>query len=173
MLFVRSIICSIIWLVHRQSLVSCGAAQHNDVGQHERALLCLHRTGCTVHKLANPLCTAGLQSEAATINSFARNDASDVHRHGVRLRGAMGNKNQMGRETAGRLLGVPRCTLCAPQGCGSRRRWRGGRERKLSPRGARFVLRPQNKAAKSGSFSWSRKKRRRKNKSKSKSKFET
>jgi len=48
---------------------------------------------------------------------------------------------------------VARCKSVCAAGEGIRRRWRGGRDRKLSTRVARFVLRPQNKAAKSGVFS--------------------
>lgn len=114
----------------------------------------------------SPIHFAGLQSEAASIDSFKRNETGGgVHRHDVRWQ--TGSKNQTDRESAGRLLGA---NLCAPQGWGTYRRWHGSQILKLSTRGAKFVLRPQNKAAKSGLFSWSRKKRRQKGKNKNKSK---
>ena len=142
----------------RRSSLFARAAQRTN-RQHE-LFVC---TGCTVHMLANPLCRAAKRS--------GEHQQLRTQRCGWHASARCAVRNEKESNGQGEHRQIARClgaNLCAPQGWGSRRRWHGGRDRKLSPRGARFVLRPQNKAAKSGTFSWSRKKRRRKNESNSK-----
>jgi hypothetical protein len=65
-----------------------------------------------VRRPCSPIHFAGLQSEAASIDSFKRNETGGgVHRHDVRCQ--TGSNNQTDRKSAGRLLGA---NLCAPQG---------------------------------------------------------
>ena len=98
------------------------------------------------------------QQPCSPLSRATEQRSSPAARHQCNETRAM--SNDATRETEQKnldLLGnhwqVARCKSVCAAGEGIRRRWRGGRDRKLSTRVARFVLRPQNKAAKSGVFS--------------------